>query len=107
MNNNINSSKNIGELITFHQLIDEEKTIVIPKVQRDYAYGREDKKVADILDGILTKILEAIRDDTSNILDFVYGGSFVRQHNISAGFIPLDGQQRLTTLFLLFFLHPY
>lgn len=99
----MNNSTNIGELKTFRQLIEEENTIIIPKVQRDYAYGRENKKVAEILNGMLTKILEAARDNKSNILDFVYGGSYVQKKDISAGFIPLDGQQRLTTLFLLFF----
>ena len=98
MNNN-----EIGKLKTFHQLLEEENTIIIPKVQRDYAYGREEQKVADILDGMLTSIIEAARDENPIILDFVYGGSYVKKNKVVAGLIPLDGQQRLTTLFLLHF----
>ena len=97
------SEKEIGKLKTFPQLLEEENTIIIPKVQRDYAYGREDEKVAEILDGMLTSILEAVRDNKVNILDFVYGGSYVKKNNNVGGLIPLDGQQRLTTLFLLYF----
>lgn len=93
----------IGNIKTFYQLLTERESIVIPKVQRDYVYGRNDKKVGDILDGILTSSLEAIRDDEHVILDFVYGGSYVRQDDDVAGMVPLDGQQRLTTLFLLHF----
>ena len=98
MNNN-----EIGKLKTFHQLLEEENTIVIPKVQRDYAYGRKEQKVADVLDGMLTSIIEAVRDENPIILDFVYGGSYVKKNKTVAGLIPLDGQQRLTTLFLLHF----
>ncbi len=97
------ANDNIGQLKTFRQLLDEEKSIIIPKVQRDYAYGRQDKKVQDILDGMLTSIIEAVRDDTNTILDFVYGGTYVHKSDKKAGLIPLDGQQRLTTLFLLHF----
>lgn len=97
------ANDNIGQLNTFRQLLDEEKSIIIPKVQRDYAYGRQEKKVQDVLDGMLTSIIEAVRDDSSNILDFVYGGSYVHKSDKKAGLIPLDGQQRLTTLFLLHF----
>ena len=97
------SNDNIGKLKTFRQLLEEENTIIIPKVQRDYAYGRKEKKVEEVLDGMLTEILEAVRDDKSNILDFVYGSPYVHKNKASAGFIPLDGQQRLTTLFLIHF----
>jgi len=98
------ANENIGQLKTFRQLLDEKKCIIIPKVQRDYVYGRqEDKKVQDILDGMLTSITEAVRDDSNTILDFVYGGTYVHKSDKKAGLIPLDGQQRLTTLFLLHF----
>ena len=97
------NNSEIGRLKTFHQLLEEENTIIIPKVQRDYVYGRADSKVEKILDGMLTSILEAVRDNKSVILDFVYGGSYVKKNKVIAGLIPLDGQQRLTTLFLLHF----
>ena len=94
---------NIGQLKTFHQLLEEEKSIIIPKVQRDYAYGRQEEKVKNVLDGMLTSIIGAVRDDSNNILDFVYGGIYIHKNNKKVGLIPLDGQQRLTTLFLLYF----
>lgn len=97
------ANDNIGLLKTFRQLLDEEKSIIIPKVQRDYAYGRQEKKVQDVLDGMLTSIIKAVRGDSNNILDFVYGGTYVHKSDKKAGIIPLDGQQRLTTLFLLHF----
>ncbi len=69
--------------------------IVIPIIQRDYAQGRRDADVERIRDRFLNSLLNAIT--TSPItLDFVYG-------DIDADGImtPLDGQQRLTTLFLI------
>ena len=89
---------NIGKLTTFKYLLNEESVIMIPKVQRDYAYGREETKVADVLNGMLDTILSAVQNNTEETLDFVYGGSYEE-----SGLIPLDGQQRLTTLFLLYY----
>lgn len=94
---------NIGKLTTFSRLLNEESVIMIPKVQRDYAYGRKEEKVERVLNGMLTTMFEAIRTNTPVIFDFVYGGTFVKKNNESSGLIPLDGQQRLTTMFLLHF----
>ena len=68
------------------------KKIVIPIIQRDYAQGRKSAK------SIREKFLQALKKAVENqniTLDFVYG-------DIKDGiFIPLDGQQRLTTLYLI------
>lgn len=71
--------------------------IEIPMFQRDYAQGRESDTVRQIRTDFLDVLFGAIGgDDPSPVgLDFVYGG--VEQGTLR----PLDGQQRLTTLFLL------
>lgn len=71
-------------------------SIQIPIIQRDYAQGRQDKKVIEIRDIFLDTILDKLVNNDRLHLDFVYGSI---KENI---FIPLDGQQRLTTLFLLY-----
>lgn len=86
MNNNPASEK-----LTFLELIDKHK-IEIPIIQRDYAQGREGK--ADIRTNFLNALLEIVNDKKLE-LDFVYGS--VKDKVLQ----PLDGQQRLTTLFLL------
>ena len=69
--------------------------IKIPLIQRDYAQGRTDKESTKIRGSFLNAIALALEQDSALHLDFVYG-------SIKKGaFIPLDGQQRLTTLFLL------
>jgi hypothetical protein len=87
--------------VTFCQLIRDQR-IEVPLIQRDYAQGREAQK--DVRDDFL----RTLHDDALSLragdtrlplnLDFVYG-------SMEAGdaplFLPLDGQQRLTTLFLL------
>lgn len=98
----MSSNNSIGKLITFPELITP-NTIVIPKVQRDYVYGREETKVQEVLDGMLDEIFNAVINDKQTVLDFVYGGAYVRKGDNESGVIPLDGQQRLTTLFLLHF----
>lgn len=71
-------------------------TIVIPKIQRDYAQGRSGK--TELRRNFLRDIHDALTnpDGKGLKLDFVYGTM-----NDSKAFLPLDGQQRLTTLWLI------
>lgn len=68
-------------------------SIEIPIIQRDYALGREQEQkkrecfLAALHEGVIEKGIN---------LDFVYGSRDEKNK-----FIPLDGQQRLTTLYLL------
>lgn len=74
----------------------ENDSIEIPIIQRDYAQGREGKEY--IRKGFLSSLKEALDKKDSNKplkLDFVYG----TQENSKIN--PLDGQQRLTTLWLM------
>lgn len=68
--------------------------IVIPQIQRDYVQGREDKK--EIRQPFLSTIKSQMDTEKTLNIDLIYG--FIRGKK---DFIPLDGQQRLTTLFLL------
>jgi len=70
-------------------------SIEIPLIQRDYAQGRESDAVEAIRSSFIDVLLEAVASNEPVSLDFVYG-------KVDGGtFRPLDGQQRLTTLFLL------
>lgn len=79
---------------TFWELLTKYK-IEIPKIQRDYAQGRKDDIIRKIVDKFLDDLKNSIRNSEELNLDFVYG----RVENDLL--IPLDGQQRLTTLFLI------
>ena len=69
--------------------------IVIPKIQRDFAYGRCDEKNSKKRLRFLDALFDAVNGSPIT-LDFIYG-------DIRDGVLtPLDGQQRLTTLFLLY-----
>lgn len=73
----------------------EIQEIEIPIIQRDYAQGRKNDAVSRVRERFLDTILDAVNNNHHLTLDFVYG-------EIEKGkLIPLDGQQRLTTLFLL------
>ena len=77
---------------SFYELISLKK-LQIPIIQRDYAQGRIIN--LDICRDFLNTIKESLISNTFINLDFVYG------NDIEDAFQPLDGQQRLTTLFLL------
>lgn len=71
--------------------------IMIPLIQRDYAQGRESAAVDEIRKNFIDVLHLAIAGEKPAPvgLDFVYG-------EVKSGILePLDGQQRLTTLFLL------
>lgn len=87
---------------SFAQLFGREVTglvvnsIEIPLIQRDYAQGRQGEAVGRIRANFLDAICSAVLAEGKSIgLDFVFGDVEVDK------FFPLDGQQRLTTLFLL------
>src|SRR5690606_33469034 len=88
-----------GERLSFFKLYQEKKyRIVIPIIQRDYAQGR--KSSQEVRDVFLDALYDYLDDNKPNRdLDFVYG-TLINQTEYT-DFIPLDGQQRLTTLFLL------
>lgn len=67
--------------------------IEIPIIQRDYAQGRE--KEEKKRNRFLEALLRAVNYEKGITLDFIYGSV------IDKKLVPLDGQQRLTTLFLL------
>lgn len=87
----------INEKYNLKSLLNEYK-VVIPLIQRDYAQGRKDKRTTEVRKKLLQDINSALLDTNVGPLDlnFIYGKS------INGKFIPLDGQQRLTTLFLVY-----
>lgn len=70
--------------------------IEIPIIQRDYAQGRKTDKVERVRERFLENIYNSIVNHNHLTLDFVYG-----EIDKDNKLVPLDGQQRLTTLFLL------
>ncbi|ENA1802876.1 DUF262 domain-containing protein [Flavobacterium psychrophilum] len=88
-----------GKRLSFYQLFTNKKyNIEIPIIQRDYAQGR--KSTFEVRELFLQALYEYLDENKPNRdLDFVYGST--EQEKEFEKFIPLDGQQRLTTLFLL------
>ena len=70
--------------------------IFIPDFQRAYAQGRNTPQSREIIENFITDVRNALLCSASPLsLDFIYG----RKNN--GFFEPYDGQQRLTTLFLV------
>ena len=76
---------------------DDVKKILIPDFQRAYAQGRNTSQSREIIENFINDIRKVLIGDLPALsLDFVYG----RKNN--GAFEPYDGQQRLTTLFLVY-----
>ena len=81
-----------GNSYTLSDLFSEDRKIIIPDLQRDYCWGN---KQYDLVSSFIDNLIEA---DWGNelMLGLIYGYEHPKNH------IQLcDGQQRLTTLFLL------
>lgn len=86
--------------LTFWLLL-ERWRVEIPLIQRDYAQGREnDPRAKQIRDDFIRRLFAALRapGGVDLDLDLMFG------KYVGSRLIPLDGQQRLTTLFLLHWL---
>ena len=86
----------VNKAISFWQFI-QEHTIEIPIIQRDYAQGRLGEEY--LRSNFLTNLKQALYGTNGAkvlTLDFVYGA----QNKEKSKSYPLDGQQRLTTLWL-------
>ena len=83
----------------FLAFLDKYDLIQIPRIQRDYVQGGNSKKAKDIRETFVGDLCNAISENTGLLLDFIYGN--IEMIGDKKCFYPLDGQQRLTTLFLL------
>ena len=86
---------------SFRELFGAGQRVEIPVIQRDYAQGREDEHSREVRKHFIEALGTAFSQDRADAapldLDFVYGRWRVNDRTLE----PLDGQQRLTTLFLL------
>jgi|GEM_PF-178590 len=72
--------------------------IEIPRIQRSYAQGRDTQHARDTRERFLTALYDKLADPREKMtLDFTFGYIEESENLLT----PLDGQQRLTTLYLL------
>src|SRR5690606_4571549 len=98
-----NSTFNSGQYYTLSQLFSGVHKIIIPDLQRDYCWGdnvwneigiKDKELVSGFVDNLLSAFSEKPNDELT--LGLIYGYENPAYH------IQLcDGQQRITTLFLL------
>lgn len=74
------------------------KKIIIPIIQRDYAQGRNDQKAIVVRTRLIDEWIDVLKDEKQELrMDFNY----IYGNGDDSVFYPVDGQQRLTSLFLL------
>ena len=98
---NDNQNKTIESAIPVGEFF-EKYNVCIPILQRDYAQGRDGKEY--IREVFLKDIKDAVENNKPLTMDFVYGyqehkKEYDKEYDV---FYPLDGQQRLTTVWLVY-----
>lgn len=87
--------KNIIKNKSLFALLKQEY-IIVPDYQRDYAQGRTDDKIEETRKNFVSDIILAAMGEHETHIGLVYGSN-----NLGLdGFVAVDGQQRLTTVFL-------
>lgn len=96
----------MNDFFTFEAFMMSYHKVSIPMLQRDYVQGRtRDLKLSWNHENPIRKpeladnILAALNNDKVILLDFIYG--ITTLHESKSSFEPIDGQQRLTTLWLI------
>lgn len=74
--------------------------LVVPRIQRPYAQGRTDEHSTYVRQNFLDELFAALVENKECDLNFIYG--IVTERGEDYQLELLDGQQRLTTLFLLY-----
>jgi len=94
----INKEIIMNNKLAIIELFEKFNEIKIPIIQRDYAQGRKSAK--EIRNSFLENVKAAIDNNKELHLDFIYGSVEKKKDNKEI-LVLLDGQQRITTLFLL------
>jgi hypothetical protein len=102
MNKN-NTTFESGQYYTLSQLFSGDNKIVIPDLQRDYCWGnnvfdKDGKQQPELVSGFVQNLIDLYKENPNDkqTLGLIYGYEHPKRH------IQLcDGQQRITTLFLL------
>lgn len=84
----------LGRSCSFWELYCE-SGIIIPQIQRDYVQGRKNVRIGKNRKALVQNLISALAKNELLSLNFIYG------YFENTQFVPIDGQQRLTTLFLL------
>ena len=87
-----------GKSYTLKDLFSKDNKIIIPDLQRDYCWGTQNKDRIELVSNFVKNIKENgfRKNETELNLGLIYG------YEVPIGHIQLcDGQQRITTLFLL------
>jgi hypothetical protein len=79
----------------FQELV-KNKKIIIPIIQRDYAQGRNNTKAISVRTRLIDEWIDILQDSNLRMdFNYIYG------NETGDIFYPVDGQQRLTSLYLL------
>lgn len=93
--NNLNSLRSITEFFGD----DNQMSVVVPKIQRAYAQGRS--KEYNLRTQFVNELFNALEKNESIELSFVYGAKNLDEDGVYR-YELLDGQQRITTLMLVY-----
>ena len=83
-----------------YNLLSEYK-VIVPIIQRDYVQGRMNDEAKRVREGLIGSFYACLSAENEKLLDLNYISGYYQEKSGKNIFFPVDGQQRLTALYLL------
>jgi|GEM_PF-3511146 hypothetical protein len=77
-------------------------TICIPAIQREYVQGYDDEKINIVRKDFIKNIFDAIIENKVLDIGIIYGYIQNEENESKPIFFPVDGQQRITTMYIIY-----
>jgi len=77
-------------------------TICIPAIQREYVQGYDDEKINIVRKDFIKNIFDAIIENKVLDIGIIYGYIQNEENESKPVFFPVDGQQRITTMYIIY-----
>ena len=80
----------------------EKHIVCIPAIQREYVQGYDEEQTNIVRKNFVNDIFDAISNDGTVDIGIIYGYTQKEESSEKSIFFPVDGQQRITTLYIIY-----
>lgn len=76
--------------------------ICIPAIQREYVQGYDEEQTNIVRANFMDDIFDALSNESILDIGIIYGYTQKEENSEKSIFFPVDGQQRITTLYVIY-----
>lgn len=80
----------------------EKHIVCIPAIQREYVQGYDEEQTNIVRSNFIDEIFDALSNESDLDIGIIYGYTQKEESSGKSIFFPVDGQQRITTLYVIY-----